>query len=500
MSLSARSFRGVILNSHIKNRHVKNRLNISFARVWFLLFGVIGLSSIFSLTSAYAQESLDIDVNDNTLTVEIINANLPSEATRPGSSDFKTEKLRVKQPSQPIARVVWLPSEYGVLPQEKVVAQQLAKLGIESWFVDFYEALFLSPTPSAVDKINPQWTAQLITQAQRAQRAKGAADKKIPVWIIAPNKAAQIAVRGLQSILQKPINHLGLILINPNLYLQTPLPGLVADYWPQSGNVNLPVSVIQAELSPWKWRLNELNQQLQQAGSDVFTQIIPDVRDRFYFREDALEIENQRAKTLANTLAQAMRLQLAYLSKNRLIKPLHITVNNTVNNKLSHEVNQNPNQENSQPKASKSLQLSAYKGAQDLALNLKAINGKNYDLTAEKGKVILVNFWASWCPPCVHEMPSMARLKTHFKNRKFEILAVNLGEDSKTIQTFLREHPVNFPVLLDSDAKAVKDWKVFAYPSSYLIDKNGKIRLALFGATQWDDLQHLTKIEALLAE
>lgn len=469
-----------ILNSNVKNRNGRNSLVIPYHWVFFVLLGFIGLSSISCLNVAYAQDTLDIDVNDSSLTVEIINANFQAKATRPGDSGFKTEKRLSKQSLEPIARIVWLPSEYGVLPQEKMVAQQLAKLGIESWFVDFYEAMFLSPAPSAVDKINPQWTAQVIAQAQRI---KGAPAKKLPVWIIAPNKAAQIAVSGLQSLLETPTNNLGLILLNPNLYLQTPLPGLVADYWPQSGNVNLPVSVIQAELSPWKWRLNELNQQLQRAGSDVFTKIIPNVRDRFYFREDALEVENKYAHTLANTLAQAMRLQLTYFGKNRLIQPLN-----------------NVNQRTAKPKSSKSLQLSSYKGAQDLGLNLKSFNGKFYDLAAEKGKVILVNFWASWCPPCVHEMPSMARLKTYFKNREFEILAVNLGEDANTIQTFLREHPVNFPVLLDSDAKAVKDWKVFAYPSSYLIDKKGKIRFALFGGTQWDDLQHITKIETLLAE
>ncbi|BCN94270.1 hypothetical protein THMIRHAM_20550 [Thiomicrorhabdus immobilis] len=412
------------------------------------------LFSLFFSNAVLAQERL-VDMDGVSFSIQMIQATANDKSL------------------PPMARVLWLPSEYGVLPQERAIAEQLAKKGIESWFVDFYEAMFLSPTSSAVDEIDPLWTAELIELAR--------ADKTLPVWIVAPNKAAQIAVRGLQSIQQTATQNLGLILINPNLYLQTPQPGQVADYWPQSANVDLPITLIQAELSPWKWRLNELNQQLNQAGSDVFTQVIPKVRDRFYFRLDALAVENRQAKQLAKYIQQAMRLQLVYLAKPRTVKALKST--------------------SAKPKKeTKSVQLNLYKGQQNLPLKAQGLDGNYFDLKDYAGQVVLVNFWASWCPPCVHEMPSMARLKTHYAGQDVEILAVNLGEEKTQVESFLTEHPVNFPVLLDDDASAVKAWKVFAYPSSYLIDKPGQIRFALFGATEWDDIAHIQKIDALLAE
>ena len=80
----------------------------------------------------------------------------------------------------------------------------------------------------------------------------------------------------------------------------------------------------------------------------------------------------------------------------------------------------------------------------------------------------------------------MVALKSHFIAAPFEILAINLAEEKLAIEAFLREHPVNFPILLDPAGQAVKSWRVFAYPSSYLLDKQGRIRYAAFGALDWN--------------
>nr|WP_218644594.1 TlpA disulfide reductase family protein [Thiomicrorhabdus cannonii] len=148
----------------------------------------------------------------------------------------------------------------------------------------------------------------------------------------------------------------------------------------------------------------------------------------------------------------------------------------------------------------RSTELQPYQGPQDRVLQLQDQQGNTVALSDYRGKVVLLNFWASWCPPCVHEMPSMARLKTRLKEAPFEILAVNLAESAAAISAFLQTHPVNFPVLLDPSGSAVKEWQVFAYPSTYLIDKQGQIRYALFGGTQWDAAEHLTLIEEALQQ
>lgn len=134
------------------------------------------------------------------------------------------------------------------------------------------------------------------------------------------------------------------------------------------------------------------------------------------------------------------------------------------------------------------------------ALSLPRLEGGSLDLMTLRGKVVLVNFWAVWCPPCRKEMPSMARLADKLADRPFAMLGVNVGESPEEIRTFLKQVPVNFPILLDSDGNHLKPWNVFAFPTSYVLDKKGRLRLGLFGSIEWDSPEAVARIEALLAE
>jgi len=146
--------------------------------------------------------------------------------------------------------------------------------------------------------------------------------------------------------------------------------------------------------------------------------------------------------------------------------------------------------------------LSIYKGnTTPKRLVLNNINNKEVDLSKFKGNVVLVNFWASWCPPCVHEMPSMQRLQDRFFAKGFTILGVNMAEDEETVRHFLKTKvAVQFPILFDSDGAALKDWGVFAFPTSYVIDKKGEIRYYLYGGVDWETEDILKKITLLLNE
>lgn len=376
--------------------------------------------------------------------------------------------------SPPLARILWLPSEYGVLPAEGELAQQLSQYGFESWQVDLFEALLLSPTASAVDEIPQTLLTELIQQAHKDD---------LPLFIIAPNKAAQLAARGLQLYQQQPKNQLGLILINPNLYIETPAPGQDPQYWPHTQTLNIPSFVLQAELSPWRWQLPQLEQQLRQSGSPVFMQFLPEVRDRFYFRTDALQRELQSSQLLANQLRQAIFSLTPYMAA---LRP-------------SGEMPQVETQQAVSP-GLVADQLRPYQGRQNLPLELIDLEGQSQSLADYQGQVILLNFWASWCPPCLHEMPSMTRLKTLLADQAFDILAVNLAEQPEDFADFLQQNPVNFPILLDPQGQAIQDWRIIAYPTTYLIDKQGQIRYALFGGTEWDQDHHLKVIQQLLNE
>lgn len=135
------------------------------------------------------------------------------------------------------------------------------------------------------------------------------------------------------------------------------------------------------------------------------------------------------------------------------------------------------------------------------ALTLKDFDGKPHSLADYKGRVVLINFWATWCPPCRAEMPSMQRLKEAMKDKPFTILAVDMAESETEVRQFLKDvkdTPLDFTILMDKDGKALKEWKVFVFPTSYVLDTQGKVRYALLGSTEWDEFDTLKKIEALL--
>lgn len=136
-------------------------------------------------------------------------------------------------------------------------------------------------------------------------------------------------------------------------------------------------------------------------------------------------------------------------------------------------------------------------------LALHDLDGKPHTLADYKGRVVLVNFWATWCPPCRAEMPSMQRLKDAMKGKPFAILAVDMAEPEADVRQFLRDMKdakLDFTILMDKDGRALKDWKVFVFPTSYVLDAEGKLRYSLLGSTEWDEFDTLKKIEALLPQ
>ena len=116
--------------------------------------------------------------------------------------------------------------------------------------------------------------------------------------------------------------------------------------------------------------------------------------------------------------------------------------------------------------------------------------------------VLLVNFWATWCPPCVHELPSMQSLHDALDGQPFEILALNMGEDPKMIGKFLErfDPELKFPILLNADRKTAYDWRVRAMPSTMVVDKQGRLVTFMIGAKQWDSEEIVNLIMPLLEE
>ncbi|MGM0813739.1 MAG: TlpA family protein disulfide reductase, partial [Pseudomonadota bacterium] len=112
--------------------------------------------------------------------------------------------------------------------------------------------------------------------------------------------------------------------------------------------------------------------------------------------------------------------------------------------------------------------------------------GNRHELADNRGRITLVNFWATWCPPCVHEIPSMNRLAAAYDEREFGIVSINYREEPEHILEFMREVEVDFPVLMDQDGRVSDEWGVFAFPSSFILDREGRIRYSVNTAIEWD--------------
>ena len=123
-----------------------------------------------------------------------------------------------------------------------------------------------------------------------------------------------------------------------------------------------------------------------------------------------------------------------------------------------------------------------------------------HSLSSYKGKVVLVNFWASWCPPCIHEMPELIRLKKQLVDQPFEILALNVGEKKYRVRKFVKLINLKLPVLLDTSEVTFNAWGVKTLPTSFLIDSRGNIRYRIRGNPDWLDKNTLAVIAQLISE
>jgi peroxiredoxin len=126
------------------------------------------------------------------------------------------------------------------------------------------------------------------------------------------------------------------------------------------------------------------------------------------------------------------------------------------------------------------------KGAPAPNFTLPDLDGKMVSLADYRGKVVLLNIWATWCPPCVEEMPSMEKLHQELKEEKFVILAVSIDESgANAVLPFMKNHRLNFPALIDS-AGAIKGlYQTTGVPESFIIDKDGRIVEDVVGPMDW---------------
>ena len=127
-------------------------------------------------------------------------------------------------------------------------------------------------------------------------------------------------------------------------------------------------------------------------------------------------------------------------------------------------------------------------------------DGKEVSLTQFHGQVVMLNFWASWCGPCRQEMPLLEGIYKKYGKMGFVLLGVNVEPDSQAAQEWLKQTPVSFPILFDTDSKVSKLYEVAGMPSTVIIDRSGKVRMLHRGYKPGDENEYQDSIRTLIRE
>lgn len=139
--------------------------------------------------------------------------------------------------------------------------------------------------------------------------------------------------------------------------------------------------------------------------------------------------------------------------------------------------------------------------AGDLApdFSLEDTAGNQINLSALRGKIVIVNFWATWCPPCKEEMPSMARLNRLMADEDFVMLAINTEANGRqVVPDFLEKNPHDFTVLYDDQGRVQQQYGVYKFPESFVIRKDGIVDQKIIGAIDWSSAQAITYFKNLI--
>lgn len=409
---------------------------------------IFPIAFVFFSTLAFSDESMSVALD--------------------GDNEFHVQAY----PASGESLMLVMPSEHGITEGLTSLAKKLSENGIEVWLADPFTTWFLPTVESSLNEIPVLAYTKLIAKA--VQSGKN-------IYLMSNDKAVKVL---LESAREWQLNSnsfiSGVFLISPDLYTRTPTAGNDGEFLPIAKATNLPVYIYVPSKSTLALRIKDTVNVLEEGGSDVYVQVLPDVRNRFFFRPDATETEQSASTVLPERITQGMKLIGKY-AKHR--KPVSLAKSGYKNN------------------VKNTGKLREYTGEFHTEnFTLDDVMGNTHSLSQYRGKVVIVNFWASWCPPCVHEMPSMSKLYDEMSGKPFTILAINLGEKAEDIKMFLKSYPVNFPVLLDPLSAIPKKWKVFAFPTSYLLDRNGVVRYSIAGGIDWDTEEIKEVINNLVAD
>ena len=133
-----------------------------------------------------------------------------------------------------------------------------------------------------------------------------------------------------------------------------------------------------------------------------------------------------------------------------------------------------------------------------LQLSLPDLDGRQHNLDEFIGKVVLIDFWASWCMPCIEEMPRIKRLAEQMRDHPFTVIGINVGEAERRVRATVNRLGVDFTVLLDKDSEVFRAWGANVLPTAYVFDREGRVRYIARGPIRWDETEMTDRLLALI--
>lgn len=374
--------------------------------------------------------------------------------------------------------ILFIAPYYGFNERSKEVAENLSSRGIEVWMVDLIDNFFLPYNVDSIRSIDGRIVANIIEQAHEKTGKN--------ITLFSSSYGAVPLLKGARewqinnSTLSKPYLN-GAIMFSPELYMGVPALGEDPEFEPIASATNIPIMIYQSALRNNRWQLENVVRRLEKSNAIVYQKVIPNIASFFYKLTDSPDKETVNA--LNNIPAEFPRVIKLLQSTPTPLKAAELRLYEDTKS------------------VGLDIELRKYKGNKaPRPIDLESLQGERFIRKDYRNKVTIINFWATWCPPCVEEIPMLNRLKEKMQGTNFEIFSINYGEDRVTINKFLERVNVHYPVLLDEGGQVSGEWNTIILPSTYVIGPDGRFAYTVNAAIEWDNPQVVRAMKELVKQ
>ncbi|MBT4329459.1 MAG: TlpA family protein disulfide reductase [Gammaproteobacteria bacterium] len=361
-------------------------------------------------------------------------------------------------------------------PHFTSLMKSLQQSGIEVWSTRVLQDLFLTRDDPSIMSLDGSKIAAIIDAVQQKTEKQ--------ILLLSYDKMSIPLLRGVRYWQQHYSNNgrvSGVALLYPNLFIVPSRAGEQPTPAPILSFTNVPVTLFQPAQGQHAKRIGQAMEKLWEAGSAATLFPLANIRDWYLMHKPG-----------QYPAEAAVRAQL----------PHHLEM-------ISKQMQFSPFPEAPLPQK-QATTIAVEKDPSRLIpvpkqptapnFTLQDLNTNQQSLDSLKGKVVLVNFWASWCPPCIEELPSMNRIYQRYRDQGLEILAINFQEQPEEIADFMKKVKIDFPVLFDQEGAVADQWNVFSMPTSFLINREGKMVYSVGRSIHWDLPESIAILDQLVAE